>query len=38
MRIAPDVRFVHWGKDGGNAYPFYASRRNQAEFLVGLSY
>ena len=38
MRIAPDVRFVHWGKDSGNAYPSYASRRNQAEFLVGLSY
>jgi hypothetical protein len=38
LHIAPEVRFVHWGNDSGNAYPFYASKRNQAQFLVGIAY
>jgi hypothetical protein len=38
LRIAPEVRFVHWGNDALGAAPFYASRRNQAQFLLGLSY
>jgi hypothetical protein len=36
--IAPEVRFVHWGNDAPDATPLYASRRNQAQFLLGLSY
>jgi hypothetical protein len=39
VRIAPEVRFVHWGHDAPDAGPLlYSSRRNQAQFLVGLSY
>ncbi len=38
LRLSPEVRFIHWGKDSGAAYPFYSSRRNQAQFLIGLSY
>jgi hypothetical protein len=39
VRIAPELRFVHWGHDAPDAGPlFYSSRRNQAQFLVGLSY
>jgi hypothetical protein len=38
IRVAPEVRFVHWGFDSPNAAPFYSSRRNQAQFLLGLSY
>lgn len=38
MRIAPGVRFVHWGHDAPDAGFLYPSKRNQAEFLLGLSY
>jgi hypothetical protein len=38
VHIAPEVRFVHWGHDASNAAPFYLSKRNQAQFLLGLSY
>jgi hypothetical protein len=38
VHVAPEVRFVHWGNDGADTPQFYASRRNQAQFLVGLSY
>lgn len=38
VHIAPEVRFVHWGADAPDAAPFYASRRNQGQFLVSLSY
>jgi hypothetical protein len=38
LRISPEVRFVHWGQDAPGASFFYASRRNQAQFLLGLSY
>jgi hypothetical protein len=38
VHIAPEVRFIHWGRDASDAGLFYASKRNQAEFLVGLSY
>jgi hypothetical protein len=39
VRITPEVRFVHWGHDAPDAGPlFYSSRRNQAQFLVGLLY
>lgn len=38
IRIAPEVRFVHWGHDALDAGPFYSSKRNQAQFLLGLSY
>lgn len=39
LRIAPEVRFVHWGHDAPDAGSlFYSSRRNQAQFLVGLLY
>lgn len=35
FHVSPEVRFVHWGAD---APGFYPSRRNQAQFLLGLSY
>jgi hypothetical protein len=35
IHVSPEVRFVHWGAD---APGFYPSRRNQAQFLLGLSY
>jgi hypothetical protein len=38
IRISPEVRFVHWGADSPDAGIFYASRRNQAQFLLGVSY
>lgn len=38
IRVAPEVRFVHWGPDSPDAGPVYASRRNQAQFLLGMSY
>lgn len=38
IHIAPEVRFVHWGHDSPDAGPIYASRRNQAQFLLGFSY
>ena len=38
VHIAPEVRFVHWGHDAPDAGPFYSSKRNQAQFLLGLSY
>lgn len=38
LHIAPEVRFVHWGPDATGTPLFYASRRNQAQFLIGLSY
>jgi hypothetical protein len=37
IRIDPQVRFTHWGKDSGSAaLQYLASERNQGEFLVGL--
>jgi len=38
LRIAPEVRFVHWGHDGPYAGFIYASRQNQAQVLLGLWY
>ena len=38
LHIAPEVRFIHWGHDGPWAGQVYASRQNQAQFLLGLSY
>jgi hypothetical protein len=43
LRIAPEVRYTHWGADGGSAYASstyqaFVSGKNQAEFLVGLSF
>lgn len=38
LRIAPEVRYTHWGKDSGGARFLFASERNQAEFLVGLAF
>lgn len=38
LRIAPEVRYTHWGKDSGDARFLFASERNQAEFLVGLAF
>ncbi len=38
LRIAPEVRFVHWGNDAPGASILFASRRNKAQFLLGLSY
>jgi hypothetical protein len=38
VRIAPEVRYTHWGKDSGDARLFFASKRNQAEFLIGLAF
>jgi hypothetical protein len=38
LHIAPEVRYIHWSKDAPDAGLLYASRRNQAELLVGLSY
>lgn len=38
LRIAPEVRYTHWGKDSGDARVFFASKRNQAEFLIGLGF
>ena len=38
IHLSPEVRFVHWGADAPDAAIFYASRRNQAQFLLGLSY
>ncbi len=38
IHLSPEVRFVRWGADAPDAGVFYASRRNQAQFLVGVSY
>lgn len=38
LHLSPEVRFVHWGVDAPDAAVFYASRRNQAQFLLGLAY
>lgn len=38
VRLSPEVRFVHWGHDAPGASILFASRRNQAQFLLGLSY
>lgn len=38
IHISPEVRFVHWGADAPDAAMFYGSRRNQAQFLLGVSY
>jgi hypothetical protein len=38
LHIAPEVRFVHWGHDSAHAGYIYASRHNQAQFLVGFWY
>jgi hypothetical protein len=38
IHVAPEVRFVHWANDTPEAGPFYTSKRNQAQFLLGLSY
>jgi hypothetical protein len=38
IHLSPEVRFVRWGADASEAGMFYPSRRNQAQFLVGVSY
>jgi hypothetical protein len=38
IHLSPEVRFVRWGADASEAGMFYASRRNQAQFMVGVSY
>jgi hypothetical protein len=38
IHVSPEVRFVHWGADAPDAAIFYGSRRNQAQFLLGVSY
>jgi hypothetical protein len=38
LRLSPEVRLVRWGTDAPDATISYASRRNQAQFLLGLSY
>ncbi len=41
LRIAPEVRYTHWGSDSVppvNASFFAPSQQNQAEFLVSLSF
>ena len=41
LRIAPEVRYTHWGSDSVppiNASFFAPSQQNQAEFLVGISF
>ena len=38
LHIAPEVRYVHWGNDAPGTSFLFASRRNQAQFLLGLSY
>lgn len=41
LRIAPEVRYTHWGSDSPppiNASFFAPSSQNQAEFLVGISF
>lgn len=38
VRLAPELRYVHWGADSAIASPYYASARNEAQFLVGISY
>lgn len=41
VRIAPEVRYTHWGSDSVppiNASFFAPSQQNQAEFLVGISF
>jgi hypothetical protein len=38
IHIAPEVRFVHWRHDAPDAGFIYASKRNQAQFLLGFSY
>jgi hypothetical protein len=38
LRIAPEVRYTHWGRDGIYNLPYHAaSYSNQVEFLAGLS-
>jgi Outer membrane protein beta-barrel domain len=38
LLLAPEVRYTHWGADGGYSSPYYVtSRPNQVEFLVGLA-
>jgi hypothetical protein len=37
IHLSPEVRFVHWGADAPDAAMFYGSRRNQAQFLLGVS-
>ncbi len=41
LRIAPEVRYTHWGSDSVppiNASFFAPSQQNQVEFLVGISF
>jgi hypothetical protein len=38
LHFSPEVRFIHWNADAPDAGLFYASRRNQAQFLIGLAY
>jgi hypothetical protein len=38
FRIAPEIRYTHWGKDGKYEAPYYpVSYQNQLEFLAGIS-
>ena len=38
LRIAPEVRYTHWGSDGSYTVPYHASSYpNQVEFLAGLA-
>jgi len=38
LRIAPEVRYTHWGNDGVYRVPYHAvSYPNQVEFLAGLA-
>jgi hypothetical protein len=38
VRLSPEARYVRWGADTPDAGVYYASRRNQAQFLLGLYY
>ncbi|MFL6416866.1 MAG: hypothetical protein ACJ74Y_14480 [Bryobacteraceae bacterium] len=38
LHVSPEIRLVHWAADSPDAGSLYASRRNQAQFLVGLTY
>ena len=39
LRIAPEIRYTHWGADASNAAQLgFSSNQNQGEFLVGFSF
>jgi hypothetical protein len=40
VRVTPEVRYSRWGSDatGGPGYRVLPSNRNQAEFLIGISF